>query len=205
MKIFLFWFKFIPPNYIVHLYTWMALSKAHTFAQAQQSPQTNNSNKPSPISNSSALYHSKYNTSHNCFPSRIHFKLYSMINTCHIKKVPWEMNDNVENILFCFVKESVKKIPSSILSSRSAPKVNELYSGPRPILHPGYVEMCWLVFVQFCYQTETQLKKEVEVVIWNSESGSYMHFQTTPCCYISDWLMENMYWYFIDPALTITT
>ena len=109
MEIFLFWFKFIPPNYIVHLYTWMALSKAHTFAQAQQSPQTNNSNKPSPISNSSALYHSKYNTSHNCFPSRIHFKLYSMINTCHIKKVPWEMNDDVENILFCFVKESVKK------------------------------------------------------------------------------------------------
>ena len=37
-------------------------------------------------------------------------------------------------------KIAVKKIPVSVFLSRSAPKVNGVYSGLRPIFHPCFVE-----------------------------------------------------------------
>lgn len=45
------------------------------------------------------------------------------------------------------LKGTEKEIPGSVSLSGSAPKLIGVYSRPRPIIHPGFVEICSLVFV----------------------------------------------------------
>lgn len=81
------------------------------------------------------------------------------------------------------------KIVGNVLSQnvslcRSASEVNEVFSGPRPVLHPSFVEIRPAVFVQSCWQTNQATKQPASR--WHQTSAGDIRPQQSP-----DWQHLN--------------
>lgn len=84
---------------------------------------------------------------------RIHIKLFSLTDTRHLNAADFFHQGLCRKVLnkVSQVKESeITFLALSLFIWGSAPKVNVVYSGPRPKLHPGFLEIHLVVFVKSC-------------------------------------------------------